>query len=216
MKKSIILIICIFTFYRNAFTQTKWEYGIKITAYQCDSKLYEFTDPFPFYKKDFGDNFQQFYGSTIYTVGYNLGFFINYPILKNGRIKLNSEINLNTRGYNQQDNSFNENKIHKTYLDLPINIKFQPFYKAGVFVETGIYKAFILSNKTKFPATNANSSEFEKRRSRANTREINLFGFNVGVGYEFKKFDVAVNYRVDKQYEYIGLGFRFKLPELFK
>lgn len=218
MKKAIIPIICIFTLYMNASAQSKFTFGLKGGAQYVDPKLYEFFDPFPYYKNKLSDETApppKIFGTTFYFLGYSVGAFVNYNLLKNGRIKLNSELNLNTRGYIQRNNDFKEFKITNTYLDIPLNIKIQPFYKAGVFVETGIYQAFILSNKTSFPSTNANSSEFEKRRSRANTREVNLFGFNVGAGYEFKKFDVSANYLTDKQYSYIKLGARFKLNRFF-
>jgi hypothetical protein len=200
-----LLILCFLTVtHINGFSQSKWEFGAKISANQLTTKLLEFTDPFPFYEKDFGNNAQQFYGTTLFFVGYNIGAFTNYNILENGRIKLTSEIILNTKGYVQKAlGDSPEFKISKIYLDIPISIKLQPFYKAGVFLEPGIYQAFNLSGKTNFPATNANSSEFEKRRARANARETNLFGFKIGAGYEFKKFDVLVAFQSDKQYDYV-------------
>lgn len=217
MKRLILFIAFLILFQVNLYSQSKWEFGIKVAANQLTTKLYEFTDPFPFYEKDFGESRQQFYGTTLFFVGYNLGVFTNYNVLKNGRVKLTSAINLNTKGYTQKGlGDAPEFKISKFYFDIPISLRLQPFYRSGVFLEPGIYQAFILSAKTKFPVTNANSSEFEKRRSRANARETNLFGFKIGAGYEFKKFDVSIAFQSDKQYDYVQLALRLKLPDLFK
>lgn len=217
MKKLLSILLLLIILHVDAFSQNKWEFGIKVAANQLTSKLLEFTDPFPFYEKEFGNNSQQFYGNTLFFVGYNLGAFSSFNIEKTGRIKLISEIYFNTKGYTQKAlGGSTEFKISKIYLDIPISIKLQPFYKAGVFLEPGIYQAFNLSGKTDFPSTNANSSEFEKRRARANVRETNLFGFKIGAGYEFKKFDVSVAFQSDKQYDYVQLGLRINAFDLFK
>ena len=216
MKKHLSILFFLIIFHFDGFSQRKWEFGVKVAANQLTTKLYEFTDPFPLYDKDFGENSRQFYGNNLFFVGYNIGAFLNFNILKNGRVKLTSEILLNTRGYVQKAlGDSPEFKISKIYIDIPISLKLQPFYNAGLFLEPGIYQAFNLTGKTKFPATNANSSEFEKRRARANARETNLFGFKIGAGYEFKKFDLSVSFQSDKQYDYVQLGLRVKLPKLF-
>lgn len=212
---SILFFFVISNFY--SFSQSKWEYGVKVAANHMATKLYEFFDPFPYYDKDL--NNPDFPSPTIYgtnpsSIGFNLGGFLNYKLLKNNRIKLTFGFDINNKTYKQRDNNSNEFKINKVYLDIPLSIKLQPFYKAGVFLEPGIYQAFNLSGKTNFPDLNANSNEFEKRRSRGNTRETNLFGFNIGAGYEFKKFDVSAAFQSDKQYDYMQLGLRVKLPKL--
>lgn len=217
MKKYLSILFFLVISSINGFSQNKWEFGAKVAAQHMTTKLYEFTDPFPIYDKDFGEDFRQFYGSTLFFIGYKIGAFANYNILENGRVKLTSEIILNTKGYVQKAlGDSQEFEIKKIYLDIPISLKIQPFYKAGVFLEPGIYQAFNLSGKTNFPVINANSSDFELRRSRANLRETNLFGFKIGAGYEFKKIDVSVAFQSDKQYDYVQLGLRVNALDLFK
>lgn len=214
MKKYLSVLFFLIILYLDGFSQKKWEFGVKVAAQHMTTKLYEFTDPFPLYDKDFGEDSRQFYGSTLFFVGYNIGAFTNYNILENGRVKLTSEIILNTKGYVQKAlGDSPEFKISKIYLEIPISIKLQPFYNAGVFLEPGIYQAFNLSGKTNFPDIDTNSSEFEKRRARANARETNLFGFKIGAGYEFKKLDVRVAFQSDKQYDYVQLGLGYKLSK---
>jgi hypothetical protein len=216
MKKHLSILFFLIIFHFDGFSQRKWEFGVKVAANQLTTKLYEFMDPFPYYERNLSDGSaaSKVYGTNPYTISYCFGVVINHNLFKSKRVMLNSGLEINNKTYKQRDNNFNSFKVNNTYLDVPLSLKLQPFYNAGLFLEPGIYQAFNLSGKTKFPAINANSSEFEKRRARANARETNLFGFKIGAGYEFKKIDVSVAFQSDKQYDYVQLGLRVKLPKL--
>ena len=220
MKKILLVFLFFLAFNLNSFAQSKLILGIKAGAQYVDPKLYEFDDPYPFYKYD--QTTTQFYGSTSAVSGAIIGVYANYPLVKTGRISVNIEINFNRKGYAQEDiiKNFNYSPqpyliVKKNYLDVPITFKLMLFRNSGLFIETGLNNAFLLSKKTKFPNVDNTSTEFEKRRSRALLRETNLTGFKIGAGWNFRNFDLSGNYQTDKQYEYIQFGFRCPLKTLF-
>lgn len=205
---------------KNIFAQEKITYGFKLGVHNNAPRLLEFTDPFPFYDGDnvTFDNGYRVYGNTLEVYSYHVGVFAQYTLLKEkeyDRIKLNGEFIINRRGYRQKASNIRDNfavyRIMNTYLDIPLTIVGQPFRHSGLFFETGLVAGFILSKKTEFPATDANSTVFEVRRSRGNTREVNLSAFRIGAGHEFKHLDFGVYYQTDKQYKTVELSLRYKL-----
>ncbi len=215
MKKLNFSILFCFFSISMLNAQSKFTFGLKGGAQYVDPKLYEFNDPFPFYKYD--QITTSLYGETGAISGAILGVFCQYPLLKSKRLIANIDVVFNRKGYYQQDATKNALQsrffIKKNYLDIPLSILIQPFKKSGFFIEPGINQAFLLSKKTYFPPTNNTSSEFEKRRERALLRETNLTGFRIGAGWDFKRFDLAGYYQTDKQYEYIQGALRYKLSK---
>lgn len=206
-----------FIYFNSVKAQNKFSYGIKTGVQFTDAKLYEFRDPFPFYKYD--NITTAMYGGTEATEALFIGLNFDYSIIKSKRIKLSGEIIYNRKGYDQVDYlaqglpTFPAYRIQKSYLDIPLGLKIMPFKKSGFYISPSINNAFIISQKTSFPAVNNNSTEFEKRRARGNTREINLTGFRIGAGWEFKKLNASFFYMSDKQYEYVQFGMGYKLSK---
>jgi hypothetical protein len=218
MKKYILLtIFSVILFSKNIFAQDKITYGFKIGAHNNNPRLLEFKDPFPYYVGDYvtWDNGYRSYGMTEDVFSYRVGIFAQYTLLKEkeyNRIKLNGEFIINRRGYNQwANNIFEKYRIMNTYLDIPLTIVGQPFRHSGLFFETGLVAGFIISKKTEFPATDATSTGFEVRRSRGNTREVNLSAFRIGAGHELKHLDFGIYYQTDKEYKTVELSLRYKL-----
>ncbi|TKC01070.1 porin family protein [Pedobacter cryophilus] len=197
--------------------QSKFTYGLKTGIQFSDAKLYEFRDPFPFYKYD--NIVTAMYGGTEATEALFIGLNFDYALIKSNRIKLSGEIIYNRKGYEQVDileqstPEFPKYRILKSYIDIPLGLKIMPFKNSGFYISPSINNAFIISEKTVFPIVNNNSSEFEQRRARANTREINLTGFRIGTGWEFKKLNASVFYMTDKHYEYVQLGLGYQLSK---
>ena len=217
IKLSILFLFHTILYSNNIFAQSKFSYGVKTGIQFNDAKLYEFNDPFPFYKYD--NIVSEAYGGTKATEGLFVGLYFDYSIIKSTRIKINAEILYNRKGYNQVDflkqglPEFPSFRILKSYIDIPLGLKIMPFKKSGFYISPSINNAFIISQKTSFPVVNNNSTEFEKRRSRGNTREINLTGFRIGSGWEFKKLNASVFYMTDKHYEYVQFGMGYQLSK---
>jgi hypothetical protein len=215
MKKIIYLFLLCFTSITTIHAQSKFIFGLKGGSQYVDPKLYEFRDPFPFYKYD--NNITTIFGSTASVSGAIFGVYGQYPLIKSKRIKINLEAVFNRKGYSQQDLTGGQIGplliIKKNYLDIPLSLIVNPFKNSGFFIEPGINQAFLLSQKTNFPDLTNSSNEFEKRRSRALLRETNLTGFRVGAGWDYKLFNIAAYYQTDKQYEYIQLGIRYSLSK---
>ena len=198
--------------------QSKFTYGIKTGIQFTDAKLYEFRDPFPFYKYDNSpDNFTIMYGGTEATEALFIGLNFDYALIKSNRIKLSGEIIYNRKGYDQVDileqslPEFPVYRILKSYIDIPLGLKIMPFKNSGFYISPSVNNAFIISEKTEFPIVNNNSTKFEQKRARGTTREINLTGFRIGTGWEFKKLNASVFYMTDKHYEYVQLGMGYQL-----
>jgi hypothetical protein len=215
MKKTFFSFLATLFIFTSIHAQSKFNFGLKGGSQYVDPKLYEFRDPFPFYKYD--DNITVMYGSTSAISGVVLGIYSQYTLVKSKRIKVNLEAVFNRKGYSQQDLTGGKIGplliIKKNYLDIPLSLIVSPFKNSGFFIEPGVNQAFLLSQKTNFPDLTNSSNEFEKRRSRALLRETNLTGFRVGAGWDYKLFNIAAYYQTDKQYEYIQLGIRYSLSK---
>jgi hypothetical protein len=210
MKIRYLVLLNLLIIYCSANSQTKFSYGIKTGLNNCSPNLQEFAKDFPTYRNDPGS--KTFYGSTLDVLGLSFGTFTKYDLVNSKRIVLIGEISFDVKGYKQKElNTIATTTYKKTHLDLPLLIKVEPFQNFGLYLETGIYYSIILSNKTDFEATNANSSDFEKRRALALTRETNLSGVIIGLGYSIKEADLGFSYKHDKQYDYVQLTYRHQL-----
>jgi hypothetical protein len=210
MKSIFVILLNLFVIYGSSYTQTKFSYGVKAGLNNCSPNLQEFEKDFPTYRNDPGT--KTLYGTTLDVLGLSFGAFTKYNLINSERIAFIGEVNIDVKGYKQKAlNTFTATTYKKTHLDLPLLIKVEPFQNFGLYLETGIYYSFILSNKTEFPAVNANSSEFEKRRALALTRETNLSGVILGLGYSIKDTDLGISYKHDKQYDYVQLTFRYQI-----
>ena len=69
--KKLTLVILIFALIQTAQAQSKLTFGIKAGAQYVDPKLYEFHDPFPFYKYDQSRSYTLTYGETSAVSGIN-------------------------------------------------------------------------------------------------------------------------------------------------
>jgi hypothetical protein len=215
MKIKIIILSTLFALDTlTVISQNKVDFGIKAGLQISNPRLYEFAQNYPYYRNRDDGTFTQFYGSTLDVLGYNIGAFAVYPLTKSNKIKIVGEVYWDIKGYKQLAlQNAQEFTVYKNYLEFPLILQAEPFKNCGLFLETGIYQSLLLSNQTEFPATNNNSTEFEKRRSLALNREINLAGFIIGAGYKFKKLSINVDYKIDQQYDYVQTGIRYNLKK---